>query len=60
MRLDLAWQLLQKSQHEEARKVNTRLQHYWTAKQQEKNKKIKKIRLDHNRGTSICITLLYF
>ncbi|XP_021931514.1 cilia- and flagella-associated protein 91-like isoform X2 [Zootermopsis nevadensis] len=49
MRLDLAWQLIQKSQLEEAHKLNIRLQHYWIAKQQEKTIKIQKIRLDHNR-----------
>jgi hypothetical protein len=53
IRLDLAWQLIQKSQYEETHKLNARLQHYWMTKQQEKNKKIQKIRLDHNRGTVI-------
>ncbi|GFG32380.1 hypothetical protein Cfor_04360 [Coptotermes formosanus] len=49
MRLDMARQLLQKSQHEEIQRLNTRLQHCWTAKQQEKDRKIEKIRLDHSR-----------
>lgn len=53
IRLDLAWQLIQKSQYEETHKLNAHLQHYWMTKQQEKNKKIQKIRLDRNRGTII-------
>jgi hypothetical protein len=56
MRLDLAGQVIQKSQHEETHKLNIRLQHYWIAKQQEKNTKIQKIKLDHNRGTLLKFT----
>jgi hypothetical protein len=56
MRLDLAWQIIQKSQHEETHKLNICLQHYWIAKQQEKNMKIQKIRLDRNRGTLLKLT----
>jgi hypothetical protein len=59
MRLDLACQLLKKSQHEETHKLNILLQHYWTSKQQEKNTKIEKIRLDHKRGISVQVTSLF-
>ena len=61
MRLELAGQLLEKSQHEETQRLSVRLQHRWTAKQQEMDRKVEKIRLDHSRGTfahfmSLCCT----
>jgi len=58
MRLDLAGQLLKKSQREETQKLSVRLQHCWTAKQQEMDRKVEKIRLDHSRGTFVhCMSL---
>jgi hypothetical protein len=53
MRLDLAEQLLEKFQHEETQRLSVRLQHCWTAKQQEIDRKVEKIRLDHGRGTFV-------
>jgi hypothetical protein len=53
MRLDLAGQLLEKSQYEETQRLSVRLQHCWSAKQQEKDRKVEKIRLDHSRGTFV-------
>jgi len=53
MRVDLAGQLLEKSQHEETQRLSVRLQHCWTAKQQEMDRKVEKIRLDHSRGTFV-------
>jgi len=59
MRLDLAGQLIEKSQREETQRLSVRLQHCWTAKQQEMDRKVEKIRLDHSRGTFVHFMSLY-
>ncbi|KAJ9588344.1 hypothetical protein L9F63_018270 [Diploptera punctata] len=49
MRLELSQKLLQQIQQEESNKLNDRVQRYWLSKQQEKNKKIQKIRNNCSR-----------
>ncbi|XP_069677545.1 cilia- and flagella-associated protein 91-like isoform X2 [Periplaneta americana] len=49
IRLKLARQFLQTTQNEQSQKLTNHLQRYWISKQEEKNKKIEKIRFERDR-----------